>query len=218
MQLSADERCAALRPPSPHPRGHGRGRDAARRPPPSCIRSGDTHFPFRQDSDFGYADGLPGARGDRGARGRRRRTRSRSSSAPRDPGAGDLGRAARRASRGRSPTTTRTSRIRIDELEKELPAWLGKATRSSCRSGATTRSRAASLPLIRCAQRRSGRAPGRGPTALRDAGEILHELRLHEGADRDRAPARRRSRSPPRRIARRCARCGPACTSTRSRR
>ena len=153
------------------------------------IRSGDTHFPFRQDSDFGYVTGLPGARRDRGAGGRRREPVRALRPSARSR-AGGLGRDRARASRAPIADYGADVAHPLEDAREGAArvARQGEPGLPAVRR-ATTRSRVACWRLIRWATR-SARAPARGPTVLRDAGEILHELRLDEGAGRDRAPAR----------------------------
>ena len=142
------------------------------------IRSGDTHFPFRQDSDFGYVTGFPEpdaiavlAVGAANPFALFLRPRDPEQAVWVGPRAGVEGAIADYGADVAHP---------LQDLEKELPAWLVKANQVFLpfgRDDALTRRLHA---LIRWANGQRPRT-GRGPTVLRDAGEIVHELRLTKG-------------------------------------
>src|SRR5262249_46739223 len=139
------------------------------------IRSGDTHFPFRQDSDFGYVTGFPEpdavavlAVGAANPYALFVPPRDPEQAVWVGPRAGVEGAAAAYAANVAYSTGA---------LEKELLAWPGKANQVFLpfwRDDALTRRL---HTLIRYANAQRPRT-GAGPTMLRDAGEILHELRL----------------------------------------
>jgi len=139
------------------------------------IRSGDTHFPFRQDSDFGYVTGFPEpdavavlAVGAEHPYALFVRPRDPEQAVWVGPRAGVEGAVADHDANVAHP---------LHDLEKELPAWLTKANQvflPFARDDALTRRL---MALIRWAHGQRPRT-GAGPTVLRDAGEILHELRL----------------------------------------
>jgi Xaa-Pro aminopeptidase len=139
------------------------------------IRSGDTHFPFRQDSDFGYVTGFPepdavavlavGAANPYALFVR-----------PRDPEQA-VWVGPRAGVEGAVADYDANVAYLLGDLEKELLAWLGKANQVFLpfrRDDALTRRL---HTLIRYANAQRPRT-GAGPTVMRDAGEILHELRL----------------------------------------
>ena len=139
------------------------------------IRSGDTHFPFRQDSDFGYVTGFPEpdavavlAVGAANPYALFVRPRDPEQAVWVGPRAGVEGAVADYDANVAYP---------LGDLEKELLGWLGKANQvflPFARDDVLTRRL---HTLIRYANAQRPRT-GAGPTILRDAGEILHELRL----------------------------------------
>jgi Xaa-Pro aminopeptidase len=142
------------------------------------IRSGDTHFPFRQDSDFGYVTGFPEpeavavlAVGAANPFALFLRPRDPEQAVWVGPRAGVEGAVADYGANVAHP---------LQDLEKELPAWLVKANQVFLPFGRDDALTRRLLALIRWANGQRPRT-GRGPTVLRDAGEILHELRLTKG-------------------------------------
>ncbi len=139
------------------------------------IRSADTHFPFRQDSDFGYVTGFPepdavavlavGAERPYALFVR-----------PRDPEQA-VWVGPRAGVEGATSDYEADVAYPLDSLEKELPALLGKASQvflPLARDDALTRRL---WSLVRWAHAQRPRT-GSGPSVLRDAGDVVHELRL----------------------------------------
>lgn len=148
------------------------------------VRTADLVYPFRQDSDFGYVTGFPEpdaiavlapGHAERFALFVR----------PRDPEKA-IWVGARAGVEGAVADYDASVAYPIDDLEKELPRWLSKADEVHLplhRDDALGRRL---LDAVRRAQAERPRS-GTGPTVLRDAGELLHELRLHkEPAELDR--------------------------------
>jgi Xaa-Pro aminopeptidase len=139
------------------------------------IRSGDTHFPFRQDSDFGYVTGFPepdavavlavGAANPYALFVR-----------PRDPEQA-VWVGPRAGVEGAVADYDANVAYLLGDLEKELLAWLGKANQVFLPFGRDDALTRRLHTLIRYANAQRPRT-GAGPTVMRDAGEILHELRL----------------------------------------
>src|SRR5262249_31095760 len=69
----------------------------------------------------------------------------------------------------------------IDDLEKELPRWLSKTDDVHLPLNRDDALGRRLLDAVRRAQAERPRS-GSGPTTLRDAGELLHELRLYKDA------------------------------------
>ena len=139
------------------------------------LRSGDTHFPFRQDSDFGYVTGFPepdavavlvaGAEKPYTLFVRQRDPEQAVWVGPR---AGVEGAIEDYEADVAHP---------LDVLEKELPAVLGKATQVFLPLGREDALTRRLWTLVRWAHAQRPRT-GAGPSVLRDSGDILHELRL----------------------------------------
>ena len=139
------------------------------------LRSGDTHFPFRQDSDFGYVTGFPepdavavlvaGAEKPYTLFVRQRDPEQAVWVGPR---AGVEGAIEDYEADVAHP---------LDVLEKELPAVLGKATQVFLPLGREDALTRRLWTLVRWAHAQRPRT-GSGPSVLRDSGDILHELRL----------------------------------------
>jgi Xaa-Pro aminopeptidase len=70
----------------------------------------------------------------------------------------------------------------IDDLEKELPRWLAKTERVFLD---LSREDAPALRLLAAVRRAQAERPrsGTGPTAILDARQVLHELRLRKAPD-----------------------------------
>jgi len=139
------------------------------------LRSGDTHFPFRQDSDFGYVTGFPEpdavavlAVGGANPYALFVRPRDPEQAVWVGPRAGVEGAVADYDANVAYP---------LGDLEKELLAWLGKANQVFLPFGRDDALTRRLHTLIRYANAQRPRT-GAGPTVMRDAGEILHELRL----------------------------------------
>lgn len=139
------------------------------------LRSGDTLFPFRQDSDFGYLTGFPEpdavavlAPGAEKPFALFVRPRDPEQAIWVGPRAGVEGAVEEYGADVAHP---------LDALEKELPAWLGKADQVFLPLG---RDDALARRLWSAVRRAHAQRPrsGSGPSTVRDAGEILHELRL----------------------------------------
>ncbi len=144
---------------------------------PQRLRSGDVHFPFRQDSDFAHLTGFDEPEAvaviaPADARPYALFVRPRDAERARweGPRSGVEGATADYGAAIAHP---------IDELETHLPAWLGRAERVW-------------LPLMRddplprrlwdiVRRAHAGRArSGYGPTTFHDSGDLVHELRLRK--------------------------------------
>jgi Xaa-Pro aminopeptidase len=141
------------------------------------LRSGDTHYPFRQDSDFGYVTGFPEpdavavlAPGAEKAFALFVRPRDPEQAIWVGPRAGVEGAVEAYGADVAHP---------LEALEKELPAWLGKATQVYLPLGRDDALTRRLWALIRYAHALRPRS-GSGPAVLRDSGDILHELRLRK--------------------------------------
>ena len=139
------------------------------------LRSGDTHFPFRQDSDFGYVTGFPEpdavavlVAGDEKPYTLFVRPRDPEQAVWVGPRAGVEG-----AIVGHEADVAHP----LDALEKELPAVLGKASQVFLPLGREDALTRRLWALVRWAHAQRPRT-GSGPSVLRDSGDILHELRL----------------------------------------
>ena len=139
------------------------------------LRSGDTHFPFRQDSDFGYVTGFPEpdavavlVAGDEKPYTLFVRQRDPEQAVWVGPRAGVEGAIEDYEADVAHP---------LDVLEKELPAVLGKATQVFLPLGREDALTRRLWTLVRWAHAQRPRT-GSGPSVLRDSGDILHELRL----------------------------------------
>ena len=141
------------------------------------LRSGDTHYPFRQDSDFGYVTGFPEpdavallAPGAEKPFALFVRPRDPEQAVWVGPRAGVEGAVEVYGADAAHP---------LDALEKELPAWLGKATQVFLPLGRDDAWARRLWAAVRRAHAQRSRT-GSGPAVVRDAGEILHELRLRK--------------------------------------
>ena len=139
------------------------------------LRSGDTHFPFRQDSDFGYVTGFPEpdavavlVAGDEKPYTLFVRQRDPEQAVWVGPRAGVAGAIEDHEADVAHP---------LDVLEKELPAVLGKASQVFLPLGREDALTRRLWTLVRWAHAQRPRT-GSGPSVLRDSGDILHELRL----------------------------------------
>jgi Xaa-Pro aminopeptidase len=143
------------------------------------TRTADLVYPFRQDSDFGYVTGFPEpdavavlAPGHAEPYALFVRPRDPEKAIWVGPRAGVEGAVADYDAAVAYP---------IDDLEKELPRWLSKTDEVHLplhRDDALGRRL---LDAVRRAQAERPRS-GSGPTTLRDAGALLHELRLYKDA------------------------------------
>jgi Xaa-Pro aminopeptidase len=141
------------------------------------LRSGDTHYPFRQDSDFGYVTGFPEpdavavlAPGAEKPFALFVRPRDPEQAIWVGPRAGVEGAVADYGADVAYP---------LDELEKELPAWLGKATQVFLPLARDDEMARRLWAAVRRAHAQRPRT-GSGPAVVHDAGEVLHELRLRK--------------------------------------
>jgi Xaa-Pro aminopeptidase len=141
------------------------------------VRSADTHFPFRQDSDFAWLTGFP----EPGAVAVLAPGAEQPYALfvpPHDPvHAVWLG--PRVGVEGAVADYDATAAHPIDHLEKELHRWLAKAPQVYLpldRDDALTRRLWSEIRRALAQRPRTGA----GPTTVHDAGEILHELRLHK--------------------------------------
>jgi Xaa-Pro aminopeptidase len=141
------------------------------------LRSGDTHYPFRQDSDFGYVTGFPEpdavavlAPGAEKPFALFVRPRDPEQAVWVGPRAGVEGAVAEYGADVAHP---------LDELEKQLPTWLSKATQVFLPLGRDDVWSRRLWAVVRWAHAQRART-GFGPAVVRDAGEILHELRLRK--------------------------------------
>lgn len=141
------------------------------------LRSGDTHYPFRQDSDFGYVTGFPEpdavavlAPGAEKPFALFVRPRDPEQAVWVGPRAGVEGAVEEYGADAAHP---------LDALEKELPTWLGKAAHVFLPLGRDDVLSRRLWAMVRWAHAQRPRT-GFGPVAVRDAGEILHELRLRK--------------------------------------
>jgi Xaa-Pro aminopeptidase len=142
---------------------------------PERVRSNDVVHPYRQDSDFGYVTGFPEA----------------DAVCLLAPGADpsyvlfvqphDPERAIwigpRAGIEGATERYGADAAYPLADLEKELPRWLGKSERVYLALGREDPLAARLLAAVRRAQAERPRS-GRGPVAVHDAGDLLHELRL----------------------------------------
>ncbi len=141
------------------------------------LRSADTHYPFRQDSDFAYLTGFgepdavavlaPGAEKPYALFVRPRDPETAVWVGPR---AGVEGAVADHDADVAHP---------LDDLAKELPAWLAKAEQVFLPLGRDDEPTRRLWDEVRRAHRQRPRT-GAGPAVVRDAGEIVHELRLRK--------------------------------------
>jgi Xaa-Pro aminopeptidase len=141
------------------------------------IRSADTHYRFRQDSDFDYVTGLPEpdsvavlAPGAEKPFALFVRPHDPEQAIWVGPRAGVEGALERYGADAAHP---------IDELEKHLPAWLAKATQVFLPLGRDDAMTQRLWRLVRHAHALRPRT-GSGPSLIRDAGDVLHELRLRK--------------------------------------
>jgi Xaa-Pro aminopeptidase len=147
---------------------------------PERIRSADVHYPYRQDSDFGYVTGLlepdavcvlaPGAKEPFALFVR-----------PHDPERA-IWVGARAGVDGATEHYGADVAHPIADLERELPRWLRQAEHVWLDLGRDDPLANRLLAAVRAVQAERPRS-GSGPTALRDAGEILHEQRLVKQPD-----------------------------------
>ncbi len=141
------------------------------------VRSADTHFPFRQDSDFGWLTGFPEpdavavlAPGAEQPYALFVLARDPEQAVWVGPRAGVEGAVADYDAAVAHP---------IGDLEKELLHWLGEAPQVFLPLGRDDTLTRRMWAQIRRALAQRPRT-GTGPTIVRDAGEVLHELRLHK--------------------------------------
>jgi Xaa-Pro aminopeptidase len=147
---------------------------------PEQLRSGDVTYPYRQDSDFDYLTGLlepeavavlaPGHKHPFALFVR-----------PRDPEKA-IWVGPRAGVEGAVDEHGAIAAHPIDDLEKELSRWLRPAERVFLDLGRQDALAARLLAAVRRAQSERPRM-GSGPSAVVDAGEILHEQRLRKTPD-----------------------------------
>ncbi len=144
------------------------------------LRSGDTHYPFRQDSDLDYVTGFPEpdavavlAPGAEKPFALFVRPRDPEQAIWVGPRAGVEGAVEDYGADVAHP---------LGELEKELPSWLSKATQVYLPLGRDDALARRLWTHVRYAHAQRPRT-GAGPAVVRDAGEILHELRLRKDPD-----------------------------------
>jgi Xaa-Pro aminopeptidase len=147
---------------------------------PERVRSADVHYPYRQNSDFAYVTGLleseaacvlaPGAKEPYALFVR-----------PHDPERA-IWVGARAGLDGATGQYGADVAHPIADLERELPRWLRQAEQVWLDLGRDDPLANRLLAAVRAAQAERPRS-GTGPTAIRDAGEILHELRLVKQPD-----------------------------------
>jgi Xaa-Pro aminopeptidase len=147
---------------------------------PERVRSGDVTYPYRQDNDFDYVTGLaepecvavlaPGATEAFALFVR-----------PRDPERA-IWVGPRAGVEGAVEDHAADVAFPLDELENELPRWLGRAERVWLDLSRTDPLAERLMAAVRRAQAERPRS-GRGPTTIADAREVLHELRLRKTPD-----------------------------------
>jgi len=144
---------------------------------PEHLRSGDVHHPFRQDSDFHYVTGFPEPDAvcllTPGAS-----ERFVLFVRPRDPDRA-VWVGPRAGVEGAVEVYGADAAFPLDELEKTLPRFLEKAPHVHHSVQRDDPLAGRLLAAIRRAQAERPRA-GRGPTAIREPAEILHEMRLRK--------------------------------------
>ncbi|HZP41234.1 MAG TPA: aminopeptidase P N-terminal domain-containing protein [Candidatus Binatia bacterium] len=145
---------------------------------PERLRAGDVHYPYRQDSDFDYVTGFPepeavcllapGEATERFVLFVRPHDPERAVWV--GPRAGVDGAVERWGADAAYP---------LDELEKRLADFLGRAPTVAL---SLTREDALANRLLAAVRRAQAERPrtGTGPTAVRDVGEVLHEMRLRK--------------------------------------
>jgi Xaa-Pro aminopeptidase len=144
------------------------------------VRSCDVHYPFRQDSDFDYLTGLGEpecvavlAPGHKDPFALFVRPHDPEKAIWVGPRAGVDGAVAGHGAIVAFP---------LDDLEKELPRWLRTAERVFLDLARQDALATRLLAAVRRAQAERPRT-GSGPSAIVDAGEILHEQRLRKTPD-----------------------------------
>jgi Xaa-Pro aminopeptidase len=146
---------------------------------PERLRSNDVAYPYRQDSDFGYVTGFPEA--DAVC------LLAPSSPEPyvlfvqpQDPER-TIWLGPRIGLEGAVERYGASAAYPLADLEKELPRWLGKAEHVHL---AFSREDPLAARLVAATKRAQAERPrsGRGPTAIHDAADVLHEMRLVKDA------------------------------------
>jgi Xaa-Pro aminopeptidase len=144
---------------------------------PERTRTADILYPYRQDSDFDYLTGFPEPEAvclltPEGSE------RFVLFVRPHDPDRA-LWVGARAGVDGAVERYGADAAYPIDELEKMLPAFLARAPHVALDLGREDRLAGRLLAAVRRAQAERPRS-GTGPTAIHDATEILHEMRLRK--------------------------------------
>jgi Xaa-Pro aminopeptidase len=146
---------------------------------PERLRTGDVHYPYRQDSDFDHLTGFPEpaavallAPGAAEPFVLFVRPHDPERAIWVGPRAGLDGAVERHGADAAYP---------IEDLEKELPRFLAAASHVDLDLGREDALAARLLAAVRRAQAERPRT-GNGPTAIRDARELLHEMRLRKDA------------------------------------
>jgi Xaa-Pro aminopeptidase len=146
---------------------------------PERVRSNDVAYPYRQDSDFGYVTGFPEA--DAVC------LLAPASPEPyvlfvqpQDPDR-TIWLGPRVGLDGAVERYGASAAYPLADLEKELPRWLGKTEHVHL---AFSREDPLAARLLSATKRAQAERPrsGRGPTAIHDAAEVLHEMRLVKDA------------------------------------
>jgi len=144
---------------------------------PERMRSNDVAYPYRQDSDFGYVTGFPEADavclvapGSPEPYVLFVQPQDPERTIWLGPRAGVDGAVERYGAHAAYP---------LADLEKELPRWLGKTEHVHL---ASSREDPLAARLAAATKRAQAERPrsGHGPTAIHDAADVLHEMRLQK--------------------------------------
>ncbi len=145
------------------------------------VRTADIEYPFRQNSDFDYVTGFPEPDAV-AVLAPAAKEKFVLFVRPRDPERA-IWVGARAGVEGAVADYGADAAYPIDDLDKELPRWLGPAADihlNLMREDAVT---GRLLAIVRRVQASRPRA-GSGPMAtIHDPGALLHEMRLHKGPD-----------------------------------
>src|SRR5581483_5718674 len=136
---------------------------------PERLRAGDVHYPYRQDSDFDYVTGFPEPEAVCLLAPGEATERFVLFVRPHDP----------ERAVWVGPRAGADAAYPLDELEKRLADFLGRAPTVAL---SLTREDALANRLLAAVRRAQAERPrtGTGPTAVRDVGEVLHEMRLRK--------------------------------------
>ncbi|HWP65201.1 MAG TPA: aminopeptidase P N-terminal domain-containing protein [Candidatus Limnocylindria bacterium] len=147
---------------------------------PERVRSNDVHYPYRQDSDFGYVTGFPEADAVCLLAGGAEPAYVLFVEPNDEQRTIWVG--ARAGTEGAVERYGADAAYPLADLEKELARWLGKTERVYLALAREDALAARLLAAVRRAQAERPRS-GRGPVAIHDAGSVLHELRLVKEPD-----------------------------------